>query len=160
MKTIKKNPNGKPKLKWGLEKLRGPHGGPRPGSGRPPKPDRDKWGQVTCVLRHDTIDRLREAATPPDAPLTKYFGEYLQWHLDQYPPLDWATWQAFLAVAPRRVTQAIVRGSAKKRLNPAERAALKELKDALYREPQSLAEEVAQERHRRTFVQPLEAKKK
>jgi hypothetical protein len=131
MKTIKKNPNGaaKPKPLRG----RGRHGGPRPGSGRPLKPDRDKFGQVTCVLRHDTIDRLREAATPPDAPLNKYFGEYLQWHLDQYPPLDWQTWQAFLAVSPRRITQALTRRSAKKRLSPAERAAVKELKDALYK---------------------------
>jgi hypothetical protein len=146
-KKIRGNAAPKPKLKWGLEKLRGlspyggpyggQHGGPRPGSGRPPKPDRDKWGQVTCVLRRDTIERLRESATPPDAPLTKYFGEYLQWHLDQYPPLDWATWQAFLAVSPRRVTQALSRRSAKKRLTPAERAAVKELKDALYGKPQS-----------------------
>jgi hypothetical protein len=140
MKTIKKNPNGaaKPKRKWSLKELRGlggTRGGPRPGSGRPLKPDRDKFGQVTCVLRHDTIERLREAATPPDAKeLNKYFGQYLQWHLDQYPPLDWQTWQAFLAVSPRRVTQALTRRSAKKRLSPAERAAVKELKDALYKE--------------------------
>jgi hypothetical protein len=131
MKTIKKNPNGATRRSGGLKKLRGPHGGPRPGSGRPPKPDRDKWGQVTCVLRYDTIDRLRRSATPPDAKeLTKYFGEYLQWHLDQYPPLDWATWQAFLEL-PQRITPPPIRHDARKRLSPAERAALKELKDAI-----------------------------
>jgi hypothetical protein len=151
MKTIKKN-NGAPKSRL---KLRGPHGGPRPGSGRPPKPDRDKWGQVTCVLRHDTIERLRRSATPPEAKeLTKYFGEYLQWHLDQYPPLDWATWQAFLEL-PQRITPPPIRhDTRKRRLNPAERAALKELRDALE------AQEVAQEQHRRKFVRPLEARKR
>jgi hypothetical protein len=127
MKTIKKNPNGAIKPK---SKLRGhPRGGWRPGGGRPPKPDRDKWGQVTCVLRHDTIERLRRSATPPDAKeLTKYFGAYLQWHLDQYPPLDWATWQAFLEL-PQRKTPPLIR--TRKWLSPAERAALKELKAAL-----------------------------
>src|ERR1700759_1588689 len=51
----------------------------RPG-GRPPKPDKDQWGQITCVLRHDTIERLREGAD------SKHFGDFLQAHLDRYPP--------------------------------------------------------------------------
>lgn len=48
--------------------------------GRPPKLNKDQWGQITCVLRHDTIERLREGAD------SKHFGEYLQAHLDRYPP--------------------------------------------------------------------------
>jgi hypothetical protein len=105
------------------------------------------------VLRHDTIERLRMSATPPDAKeKTKYFGEYLQWHLDQYPPLDWQTWQAFLAVSPQIAPKPAPK--TKKRLSPAERAALIELKDAM------LAEEIAQEQHRRKFVRPFEARKK
>ena len=48
--------------------------------GRPEKLDKDKWVQVTCVIRRDTVERLREGAD------SKHFGEYLQKHLDRYPP--------------------------------------------------------------------------
>jgi hypothetical protein len=48
--------------------------------GRPPKPDKAHFGQITCVLRHDTIERLRAGSG------SKHFGEFLQAHLDRYPP--------------------------------------------------------------------------
>ena len=48
--------------------------------GRPQKIDKDLYGQVTCVLRLDTIERLKDGAD------SKHFGEYLQHHLDRYPP--------------------------------------------------------------------------
>lgn len=51
----------------------------RPG-GRPPKLDKEQWGQITCVLKHETIEKLRNGAG------SKHFGEFLQWHLDRYPP--------------------------------------------------------------------------
>jgi hypothetical protein len=84
---------------------------------------------VTCILKHATIERLRNSATPPGEEQTVYFGEYLQWHLDQYPPLDWLTWQAFLAFPQRAAPAPNIKK--KKRLSPADRAALKELKDAM-----------------------------
>jgi hypothetical protein len=125
--TKKIRGNGAPRRTRGGAKL----GGWRPGSGRPPKPDRDQWGKVTCKLKRDTIERLRNSATAPGEEQTVYFGEYLQWHLEQYPPLDWMTWQAFLAVPQRRVAPSIKQ----KRLSRAERAEqramLKELKDAI-----------------------------
>jgi hypothetical protein len=54
-------------------------GGPRSNSGRPRKTDKDRWGQITCVLRHDTIAQLRAGAAG------RFFGEFLQQHLDRYP---------------------------------------------------------------------------
>lgn len=51
----------------------------RPLGGRPPKVNKDLWGQITCVLRKDTIQRLREGAD------SVHFGEFLQHHLDRYP---------------------------------------------------------------------------
>jgi hypothetical protein len=48
--------------------------------GRPPKLDKNQYGQITCVLRLDTIELLREGAN------SKHFGEFLQDHLDRYPP--------------------------------------------------------------------------
>lgn len=47
--------------------------------GRPPKLDKDQWGQITVVLRHETIERLRAAAD------SKHFGNVLQDHLDRHP---------------------------------------------------------------------------
>ena len=58
-------------------KTNGRHAG-----GRPQKIDKGKFSQITCVLRRDTIERLREGAG------SKHFGEYLQNHLDRYPPPD------------------------------------------------------------------------
>jgi hypothetical protein len=60
-------------------KHRTTHGGARSNSGRPPKLHKDKWGQITCVLRHDTIEKLRTGAD------SRFFGEFLQHHLDRYP---------------------------------------------------------------------------
>ena len=48
--------------------------------GRPPKADKDEWLQVTCVLRKDTVEALRVGAD------SKHFGEFLQHHLNRYPP--------------------------------------------------------------------------
>jgi AraC-like DNA-binding protein len=56
------------------------HGGARTHAGRPPKQDRVNWGRVTCILRKDTIDRLREASDNG-----RFFGELLQFHLDRFP---------------------------------------------------------------------------
>lgn len=57
------------------------HGGARPGSGRPAKPDPENWVQVTCVLRKDTVQKLREGAGGKQ----KFFGGFLQFHLDRFP---------------------------------------------------------------------------
>jgi hypothetical protein len=57
------------------------HGGARPGSGRPAKPDPENWIQVTCVLRKDTVQKLREGAGGKQ----KFFGSFLQFHLDRFP---------------------------------------------------------------------------
>jgi hypothetical protein len=48
--------------------------------GRPVKPDKDEWGQITCVLKHETIEKLRAGAGG------ERFGWFLQEHLDNYPP--------------------------------------------------------------------------
>ena len=48
--------------------------------GRPVKPDKGLYSQVTCVLRTSTVERLKEGAN------SKYFGAFLQEHLDRYPP--------------------------------------------------------------------------
>jgi hypothetical protein len=48
--------------------------------GRPPKADKEQWIQVTCVLRKDTVESLRAGAD------SKHFGEFLQAHLNRYPP--------------------------------------------------------------------------
>jgi hypothetical protein len=55
------------------------HGGARPNAGRKPKDDADNYTQVTCVLRNDTLEKLREGAN------SKFFGAYLQCHLDRFP---------------------------------------------------------------------------
>lgn len=60
-------------------KLKKNLGGQRTNAGRPQKLDKHLWGQVTCVLRHDTIARLREGSG------SLRFGEFLQHHLDRYP---------------------------------------------------------------------------
>lgn len=51
----------------------------RPG-GRPPKLNKSEFGQITCVLRLDTIERLKAGAG------SKHFGEFLQAWLDRHPP--------------------------------------------------------------------------
>lgn len=50
------------------------------GRGRPPKPDKEFLVQATVRLRRDTIQLLRDAAG------SARFGEFLQKHLDRYPP--------------------------------------------------------------------------
>lgn len=50
-----------------------------PPRGRPHKTNTDRM-QVTCVLNKDTVQRLREGAA------SRHFGEFLQAHLDRYPP--------------------------------------------------------------------------
>jgi hypothetical protein len=82
------------------------------------------------VLRRETIEKLRTSATPPGKKLAEHFGAYLQWHLNQYPPVSWETWQAYQAAdlwhnaRPRPRLKKI-------RLGPAERAAAIELRTAL-----------------------------
>jgi hypothetical protein len=62
----------------------------RPLKGRPLKLNKDQWSQVTCVMRRDMIERLRAGAA------SKHFGEFLQAHLDRYPP---PTREEFLALS-------------------------------------------------------------
>lgn len=77
-------------------------GGHRPRAGRPFKVDKDQWGQVTCVLRHDTIEMLRAGAA------SNRFGEFLQEHLDRYPP---PTREEYLALQQGRSSiHTLVRG--------------------------------------------------
>lgn len=56
-------------------------GGPRPNSGRPPKPNKEDYIQVTCVLRKDTVEKLKAGAGGKE----KFFGAFLQFHLDRFP---------------------------------------------------------------------------
>jgi|SRR6516164_6479834 len=56
-------------------------GGARPNAGRPKKMNREDFVQVTCILRKDTVDRLRAGAGGKQ----KFFGEFLQFHLDRFP---------------------------------------------------------------------------
>jgi hypothetical protein len=73
----------------------------RPHSGRPEKPDKDQWRQITTRLRIETIEALRQSCTPPgSARQAVYFGKYLQWHLQNWPPLSYAQWQA--AIQPQK----------------------------------------------------------
>jgi hypothetical protein len=58
------------------------HGGARQGAGRPViYPDKAKrereWYRITCVLRRDTIQKLKEGAD------SRFIGEFLQDILDQ-----------------------------------------------------------------------------
>jgi hypothetical protein len=57
------------------------HGGAREGSGRPRKENPDDYVQITCVLRKDTVEKLRAGAGGGH----KFFGGFLQWTLDRYP---------------------------------------------------------------------------
>jgi hypothetical protein len=68
-------------------------GGPRPNSGRPEK-DKTLWGQITCVLRKDTIQRLKEGCGGK----MKHFGQFLQDHLDRHPLPDRQTYMEWKAI--------------------------------------------------------------
>jgi hypothetical protein len=122
MKTIKR------------KKIRGLRGGPRPNSGRPVKLDKDEWQQISIFLRRDTILKLRKSATRPGDPLSKRFGKYLQWHLDRYAPLeDYEVWQQELEYEAREAARKAAAPplASKRRISRADRAILKELRDAL-----------------------------
>ena len=56
-------------------------GGARPNSGRPRKVNPEDYIQVTCVLRKDTVDQLKAGAGGKQ----KFFGAFLQFHLDRFP---------------------------------------------------------------------------
>jgi hypothetical protein len=95
------------------------HGGARRNSGRPPKQDKAGWGQVTCVLRNDTIARMRAGAG------SRFFGAYLQDHLDRYPPPDYDTYHALLSNKPlevkikrRKVAMIVAAGAANRVKRP------------------------------------------
>ena len=64
---------------WRPANVSGGRGGKRPGAGRPRDPEGHLKEQITIVLRKDTTARLREIAQ------SKFFGELLQWHLDNNP---------------------------------------------------------------------------
>jgi hypothetical protein len=96
-------------------------------AGRPPKIDKDRWGQITCVLRKDTIDRIRAGVGGG-----KFFGEYLQAHLDRFPPPSFTEYMAFLAKRPLelkvrgRKTPVIVSAGAANRVRHVPKARSKE----------------------------------
>ena len=103
--------------------------------GRPPKADKDKYGQITCVLRLDTIEMLRAGAN------SKHFGDFLQAHLDKHPlptrgqylamtqgqPL-YAVWKrrrvpVIMSSGASRAAKKLAKEEARRaRLTPAERA--------------------------------------
>jgi hypothetical protein len=58
-------------------------GGARSNAGRPVKKDKTLWGKVTCVLRLDTIAKLKAGVGRKSA--NPQFGEYLQYCLDRHP---------------------------------------------------------------------------
>ena len=68
----------------------GKKGGRRSNAGRPRKADRDNYVAITCVLRKDTVQQLRAGAGGPH----RYFGRFLQWHLDRHPIPDHAEYKA------------------------------------------------------------------
>ena len=63
-----------------MVKKKSTRGGARPNSGRPRK-DPTIWGQITCVLRRDTIQKLKDGC----GGASKHFGQFLQDHLDEFP---------------------------------------------------------------------------
>lgn len=63
-------------------------GGARPNSGRP-KRDSQTWGQITCILKRETIEQLRAGCGGAQ----KHFGPFLQDHLDRYPLPDRETYE-------------------------------------------------------------------
>jgi hypothetical protein len=77
------------------------HGGARANSGRRPKEHQEDLGKITCMLRRDTIEKLREGAGG------RFFGEFLQRHLDRYPLPDRAT---YIALKNRRPIVIKMRG--------------------------------------------------
>jgi hypothetical protein len=69
-------------------------GGSRHGAGRPQKPNKSNYRQVTTVLRTDTIAALRQGAR------SKFFGEFLQWWLDIHPLPTYEQYQSILKARP------------------------------------------------------------
>jgi hypothetical protein len=65
----------------GKSKKASGRGGYRRNSGRPKKVNPEDYVQVTCVLRKDTVEKLRAGAGGKQ----KFFGSFLQFHLDRYP---------------------------------------------------------------------------
>jgi hypothetical protein len=65
----------------GKRKKASGRGGFRRNSGRPKKVNPDNYVQVTCVLRKDTVEQLRAGAGGKQ----KFFGAFLQFHLDRFP---------------------------------------------------------------------------
>jgi hypothetical protein len=71
---------------------------PKP-AGRPPKVDKELWSQITCVLRKDTIQRLKDGVGGH-----KFFGQFLQDHLDRFPPPTFEQYQAYRTNRPLMIT--------------------------------------------------------
>jgi hypothetical protein len=76
-------------------------GGARPNSGRPKKPNPEDYIQVTCVLRRDTVEKLKEGAGGKQ----KFFGGFLQFHLDRFPI---PTHEEYMAMRNRKPSFAVV----------------------------------------------------
>lgn len=82
-----------------MSKKKKEHGGARLGAGRPrlnPKGlgHREGWGYITCQLREDTIQKLRSGAAKVKGGEYRFFGKYLQDHLDRHPLPTWDEYQA------------------------------------------------------------------
>jgi hypothetical protein len=96
------------------------HGGKRTGAGRKGKTatDRQEWGQITCTLRNETIQKLKEGAAKRPGEESRFFGKFLQYHLDRHPLPTWDEYQAIRQQRPlirkigrRRVPVIISAGS-------------------------------------------------
>jgi hypothetical protein len=74
-------------METAIKKIRTGLGGPRTGAGRPPKPDKDDYVQITCFLRKDTVAALRAGVGGGVTGTAQRgrFGKFLQAHLDRYP---------------------------------------------------------------------------
>jgi hypothetical protein len=59
------------------KKPRAAHGGARTHAGRPKKQDAHLYTTISCVLRTETVEKLRAGAD------SRLFGPYLQWILDR-----------------------------------------------------------------------------
>lgn len=70
------------------------HGGARERAGRPPKEDPENWVTISCVLRKDTVEILRDHGR------RRLFGPFLQWVLDRHPLPSDAEYRAALLNKP------------------------------------------------------------
>lgn len=87
------------------------HGGSRANSGRPRKVNPEDFVQVTCVLRRDTVEKLRAGAGGKH----KFFGGFLQFHLDRFPI---PTHEEYIAMKERKQLEKVVGAGPRRRRIP------------------------------------------